>query len=114
MDRDDKVGVTYQISSPFGEETPLQTVHYDLPVTFLLAGPSRTLFALSPPAALQGDAASLGSPAGLFLSDVDMDCDLEPRAGSVNSPEHALAPPGFSPAGRPTRPPVHFIDYVMD
>lgn len=28
MDRDDEVGVTYQIGSPFGEEPPLQTVHY--------------------------------------------------------------------------------------
>jgi len=26
MDRDDEVGVTYQIISPFGDETPLQTI----------------------------------------------------------------------------------------
>lgn len=119
MDRDDEVGVTYQICSPFGDEAPLQTVHYDrlrrynLPVAFPLAGPSRTLFALSPAAALRGDAASPGSPAGSCVSDMDMDCELEPEAGSVDSPEHTLAPPRFSRAGRSARPPVRFEDYVM-
>ena len=119
MDRDDEVGVTYRISSPFGDEPPLQTVHYDrlrrynLPVAFPLAGPSRTLFPLSPPAALQEDAASRGSPAGSFVSDTDMDCVLEPDAGSCGSPEPALAPPGISRAGRSARLPGRFMDYVM-
>lgn len=44
LDRDDKVGVTYRISSPFGEEPPLRVVHYDrlrryhLPVVFPMEG----------------------------------------------------------------------------
>lgn len=120
MDRDDEVGVTYQISSPFGEESPLQTVHYDrlrrysLPVAFSLAGPSGTPLSISPPTALQGDAASPGSPAGLSPYNTNMDCDLEPGAGTCDPPEHALAPSRFSRAGRSLRPPVCFMDYVMD
>lgn len=29
LDLGDDVGVTYQISIPFGDEPPLQTIHYD-------------------------------------------------------------------------------------
>lgn len=103
MDRDDKVGVTYQISSPFGDEAPLQTIHYDnynLPVAFPLP-------------ALQGDAALSGSPTGLFVSDTDMDWDREEDSGSVDSPEDVLTPPRFSQAGMSARPPERFRDYVM-
>uniref|UniRef100_A0A3Q1CIL1 Integrase catalytic domain-containing protein n=1 Tax=Amphiprion ocellaris TaxID=80972 RepID=A0A3Q1CIL1_AMPOC len=48
LDRDDMTGVTYVIGSPFEDEAPLQTVHYDrlrrycLPTTFPLAGPAKS------------------------------------------------------------------------
>ncbi|CAL8255357.1 unnamed protein product [Lota lota] len=59
------------------------------------------------------DAASPGGPAGSLGSNTAMDSDLEPDAGSVDSPEHALAPIVFSRAGRSARPPVRFMDYAM-
>ena len=119
LDRDNEVGVTYRISSPFGEEAPLQTVHYDrlrrysLPVTFPLAGPASALFTLSPPDAVQGDAVSPGSPMGSSLSYTDGDLDLELGVGSHDSPLRARAPPGFSRTGRALRPPERLMDYVM-
>ena len=119
LDRDNEVGVTYRISSPFGEEAPLQTVHYDrlrrynLPVAFPLAGPAGALFTLSPPGLLQGDASSPDSPGGSCLSDTDMDLDLESGVGLSDSPICAQAPPGFSRAGRFVRPPEYLTDYVM-
>lgn len=114
------VGGTYQLGSPFGDEAPLQTVHYDrlrrytLPAVVPLAGPPRALFGNSQPAALQGDMVSSGGPAGLSSADVNMDCVLEPSSESLGSPEQAVAPPRFSQAGRPTLPPARFVDYVMD
>lgn len=74
MDRGDEVGVTYQLSSPFGDEASLQTVHYDrlrrynLPVAFPLGGPSRSFLNLSQPLPLQ-DAVSPQSSGRLRFSD---------------------------------------------
>ena len=65
----DEVGLTYQVSSPFGEEPPLQTVHYDrlrrcnLPVE---------------------DVATPGSPACVSLFDEDMDWGTGLGAGGYH------------------------------
>ena len=120
MDRDGEVGVTYQISSPFGEEPPLQTVHYDrlrrynLPVALPLEGPSRNLLAPSPPTALQEDASMPGSPAGVSLFDEDMACGRGTALGAGGCPDQAVAPPRFSQVGRSSRPPARFREYVME
>ncbi|KAG7255171.1 hypothetical protein CRUP_026758, partial [Coryphaenoides rupestris] len=53
MVRDDEVGVTYRLSSPFGDEPPLQTVHYDrlrrysLPVAISFGRPTKGPFTFS-------------------------------------------------------------------
>lgn len=120
MDRNDEVGVTYQIGSPFGEDPPLQTVHYDrlrrynLPVAFPLEGPSRILLTHSPPTALQEDAATPGSSAGMSPFDKDMDCGRGTGLGAGVCPDQAVAPPRFSRVGRSSRPPARFRDYVME
>ena len=118
MVRDDEVGVTYQISGPFGEEPPLQTVQYDrlrcysLPVAFPLEGLSRSLLSPSPATAWRGDATAPSSPAGVSLFGKDVDCDIGPSSGAGDSPEQAVALPRFSRVGRSSRPPAHFRDYV--
>ena len=120
MDRDDEVGVTYQISSPFGDEAPVQTVHYDrlrrydLPDALPLAGPSKAPFPLPPPSS-QGEAGFPG-PAGFTVlagPEEDMDGDSCLGAGLTDTPEPAPAPaPAWrSRAGRESRPPPRFKDY---
>lgn len=119
MDRDDEVGVTYQISGPFVKESPLQSVHYDrlwrynLPVVFPLEGPSRSILSPSPPTVLQGDAAVPSSPVGVSPFDENVNCDSGPSLGAGDSPEQAMALPRFSQVGRSSRPPAHFRDFVM-
>lgn len=121
LDRDDIVGVTYVIGSPFGDEIPLQTVHYDrlrrycLPTTFPLGGPPKaaTLCPLPPeflvpldpnqmdsgplehmPLSSEREAVTVGSDSGVL-----------PSCGDV--PVHV------SRAGRQTKAPARYDDYVM-
>ena len=84
MDRDGEVGVTYQTSSPFGEQ-PLsrpptmidRLLRYSLPVALPLEGLSEPPLP-SPPTALQEEAALPGRPAGVSLSDGDVACGRVP------------------------------------
>ncbi|CAL9692088.1 unnamed protein product [Knipowitschia caucasica] len=106
QDRDDVVGVTYVIGSPFGEEAPKQTIHYDrlrpycLPSPVPLAGPPRSA-ALSTQGPVTYDAlSSHGEP-----------------AVSTPSPEREQDPIGrqvqVSRSGRHSKAPGSYADYVM-
>uniref|UniRef100_A0A3Q2ZZT4 Gypsy retrotransposon integrase-like protein 1 n=1 Tax=Kryptolebias marmoratus TaxID=37003 RepID=A0A3Q2ZZT4_KRYMA len=119
LDRDESVGVTYVISSPFGEEAPLQTVHYDrlrrytLPTTFPLTGPSRTPPVCSP----------ASEPPDLALSPAvsvpatpapSPELDVSASFSSEGSPMCMSTPVQVSRAGRHTKPPARFTNYVMN
>ena len=111
-DRDDEVGVTYQIRSPFGEEPPFQTVHYDglrrynLPVVFTLEGHLEAPSPLPHPLLCGGDSATPSSPVGISLFDKDVNCDGRPVPGVGVAPEQAVALPRFSRVGRSSRLPT--------
>lgn len=115
QDRDGIVGVTYVIGSPFEEATPLQTVHYDrlrrycLPTTFPLAGPAKAS-ALGPLRLQPQDPPDDPSRPGLLLPEI--------KTVNVESESHLFppvldVPVQVSRAGRRTRAPSRYEDFVM-
>uniref|UniRef100_A0AAV2J220 Gypsy retrotransposon integrase-like protein 1 n=1 Tax=Knipowitschia caucasica TaxID=637954 RepID=A0AAV2J220_KNICA len=115
QDRDDVVGVTYVIGSPFGEEAPKQTIHYDrlrpycLPSPVPLAGPPRSA-ALSTQGPVTYDAlSSHGEPAVSTPSPVreQVDGEFVPDAAPIGRQVQG------SRSGRHSKAPGRYADYVM-
>ncbi|KAK7895747.1 hypothetical protein WMY93_021072 [Mugilogobius chulae] len=116
LDRDDMVGVTYVIGSPFGDEAPLQTIHYDrlrpysLPTLYPWAGPNRAAPQEVQTAEPQHPSSSPGVSAASSPSLVEeqhVNVEVGPELPILGSPVRV------SRTGRHTRAPERFSDYVM-
>ena len=114
LDRDNMVGVTYVLGSPFGDEAPLLTVHYDrlrrycLPTAFPLAGPAKSAPLYAPPPEHRVSTPSCDVPATALSSvgeNVTPDSDELPSCVGV--------PVQVSRTGRRTKVPSRYDDYVL-
>uniref|UniRef100_A0A8C5HQZ8 Gypsy retrotransposon integrase-like protein 1 n=1 Tax=Gouania willdenowi TaxID=441366 RepID=A0A8C5HQZ8_GOUWI len=118
LDTDGMVGVTYRINSPFAEDPPHQTVHYNrlrrygLPAAVPMAGSSESGHAPSMSPVLQELVTPHGSPGAVPLPGSAGGGGMGQVGVSPGSPVPALGK--VSRAGRQSRVPTRFRDYVLE